>query len=132
LQILLERVRDFWTKLVIGSYSETLTVSPTLFGGYLAELVDIGRSAARLLFGDKFGPLEEGGETIARLLADMTLTEGELLQIHYSSNAGDVVSPWNLVYLPMAIAAPDWKDFCMRYRIEQVRDGPKDDRVREG
>jgi hypothetical protein len=130
LQTLLERVRDFWTNLVIGSYSQTLTVSRTLFGEYLAELVDIGRSAARLLFGDKSVPLEEGGETIARLLADMALTEGELLQIHYSSNAGDFVFPWNLVYLPTAIATPDWKGFWgMRYQIEQVRDGPKDDRL---
>jgi hypothetical protein len=64
LQMLLEQVRDFWTKLVITTYSTKLTPSCVIFKEALTNLIEIGRSAARLLFGDKF-PLEDSGETLA-------------------------------------------------------------------
>lgn len=128
LRKLLARVRDFWTHLVITNYATKLTVTRTTFESYLGELSDIGKSAARLLFGDNYAAQKGTGDVVGQLLTTLDTAEsGTLLQITYSDPAAAAafVFPWNLLYPPDQENGKIEAFWGVRYQIEQVWKGPK-------
>ena len=124
---LLARVRDFWTQLVITTFSSALTVASPTFAEYLKQLRDFGNEAWQLMFGDRYEAQKGAGETLGELLAELRPNEGAHIQITYSGVI-DFIFPWSIVYPPDEGSTIDAFQFWgTRYQIEQVHGGPKSD-----
>ena len=128
---LLADVRDFWTELVITSYASKLTVTRSTYKSYLDGLRRLGIRAWHLLFGDGFAAQAGASETLADLLLGLRPMEKAHIQITYTG-LDDFVFPWSIIYPPDASRDPDPFQFWgARYKLEQVRSGPKSDRLIE-
>ena len=92
IDLLLVKVRDFWTELAINNYSTDLKVTRTTFRKYLGQLKELGIQAWQLLFGDRYADRQGASETIAELLQSLKPNEGAHIQITYS-NADNFVFP---------------------------------------
>ena len=123
---LLVKIRNFWTELVITNYATALSVSAPTFAKYLARLRDLGVEAWTLLFGDGYAAQAGASETIGKLLAGLQLDQGAHIQIVHG-NLRDFIFPWSILYPPTGDqGAVDTLQFLgVRYRIEQVTDGPE-------
>ncbi len=132
LEVLLLKVRDFWTELVITNYSNDLKVTRTTFGKYLSQLKALGIQAWLLLFGNRYAAMQGASETIGDLLNSLKPQEGARVQITYH-NTDNFVFPWSIVYPPDAkVAVVDPFEFWgARYQIEQVTAGPKRDELND-
>ena len=126
LQVLLRRVRDFWTNLAIKSpYAIKLTVSELTWLKSLIELRKIGSDAWVLLFGDAEGGNRSSSEEVGDLLRDLDLATGTLIQVCQDERALDFVFPWALLHPPSPDnSEPDPGQFWgARFQIEQVWHG---------
>src|ERR1043165_9307007 len=145
LSALLAKVRNFWTHLVVNTYSRKLTVSRTTYDSYLKELRGYGMEAWSLLFNIRTSNQEGASERIGQIIAsaDEKLTEvtsllqsndDKTIQISYADDTGDFIFPWSILHPPTAPDEPvdPLRFWGARYRIEQVmNDGPKRDRIDE-
>jgi hypothetical protein len=141
---LLAKVRNFWTHLVVNTYSRKLTVSRTTYDSYLKELRDLGMQAWSLLFDIRTFNQEGASERVGQIIASadqkldevtslLQTTDDKTIQINYVDDTGDFILPWSILYPP---AAPDepvdpLRFWGARYRIEQVTNGPRKDRIDE-
>lgn len=123
---LLERVRDFWTGLVITNYADQLTVTSSTWEKYLRELATLGKEAWRLLFGGRRGTQRGAAETLGDLWTAIDLDEDARIQITYGSGVTDFIFPWSIVYDPSKGRGriDPLLFWGARYQIEQVRKGP--------
>jgi CHAT domain len=125
LEALLARVRDFWTELAIGNYSDKLTVSRTTWNGYLLRMRELGLLSWDLLFGGGEGGNRGASELVGDLLAKIEVDAGTHIQIIYDPDVTDFVFPWNLLYPPEDTREPVDVDrfWGARFQVEQVRKG---------
>jgi hypothetical protein len=134
IESLLERVRDFWTKLVITTYADLLTVAQSTWDENLRELAKLGKEARRLLFGDRAGTQSGAAEVLGSLWTTMALDEDIRIQIAYGSGTTDFIFPWSIVYEPRKRDDTTVDPFLFwgaRYQIEQVRKGPPEESLKE-
>jgi chaperonin GroEL len=130
LRRLLVKVRDFWTDLVITNYAGQLTVTRSTFGQYLGRLRELGLEAWSLLFDTRYADQRGASEALGELLTTLELSEDCHIQITYERTAGDFIFPWAILYPPSDGSAVDPLRFWgARYRIEQVVNGPKLDKL---
>jgi chaperonin GroEL len=123
---ILERVRDFWTDLVLTTYAAQLSVTKSTFQQRLKELADIGMDAWALLFGIRYGSQSGASEAFGDLLANLTLADWTHIQITYSDRDSGFVFPWNIVYPPAENSTIDpFLFWGTRFQIEQVTSGSK-------
>lgn len=141
---LLAKVRNFWTHLVVNTYSRKLTVSRTTYDSYLKDLRDLGMQAWSLLFDIRTFNQEGASERVGQIIAaaDSRLSEvtsllqtadDQTIQINYVDDTGDFIFPWGILYPPSAPDEPvdPLRFWGARYRIEQVTNGPRKDRIDE-
>jgi hypothetical protein len=128
---LLLKVRDFWTKLVVSTYSASLHVTSSTYREYISRLAEIGMDAWSLLFGSRYGDQTGAPERLAEFLGRREQHEEALLQITYTEGATDFVFPWSILYRPMADSetADPLRFWGAQYQIEQVTAGPKSDQL---
>ncbi|PZN93189.1 MAG: hypothetical protein DCF31_13310 [Alphaproteobacteria bacterium] len=117
---LLAAVRNVWTKLVIGTLSDKVTLSAPSYRKACAELAAHGRDAWRLLFGDGRGSQAGTSEAFGTLLAEHPLPPDSVIRITCADAAQGFVFPWTIVCPP---AAPDAEPqfWGLDYRIEIAR-----------
>jgi hypothetical protein len=132
LEMLLRRIRDFWTKLAVTTYANKITPNArSTFKGHNETLVSFGQEAWRLLFGDAVGDRTGASEAVGDLLSRTPFLPGSLIQIVYAPEVIGFVFPWNLVYPPAAeedVAVNDpFRFWGARYQIEQVQEGSLND-----
>jgi hypothetical protein len=126
IQALIEKIREFWTELVITNYAEKISVTPTLFAEYIKRLGSFGQEAWFLLFGRRTGAERGAAESVGELLAEMQPEDGAYIQITHSRHLIDFVFPWNIIYPPSETEDINpFRFWGARYLIEQVREGPK-------
>jgi hypothetical protein len=126
IQALIEKIRDFWTELVITDYAEKISVTQTRFVEYINRLSSFGQEAWFLLFGRRTGAERGAAESVGELLAEMQPDDGAYIQITHSRHLTDFVFPWNIIYPPSeAEEVNPFRFWGARYLIEQVREGPK-------
>ena len=141
---LLAKIRDFWTRLVVTTYSRKLTVSSSTYDTYLKDLRDLGMQAWSLLFDirtfNQEGASERVGQIIAAAdekLAEVTSmlqsNDDKTIQITYADENGDFIFPWSILHPPVAKdeAVDPLRFWGARYRIEQVTNGPRKDKIDE-
>jgi hypothetical protein len=141
---LLAKLRDFWTKLVVTTYSRKLTVSKSTYDTYLKDLRDLGMQAWSLLFDTRTSNQEGASERVGQIVAafDERLTEvasllqtndNKTIQITYADAGADFIFPWSILHPPTARDEPvdPLRFWGARYRIEQVTGGPRRDRIDE-
>jgi chaperonin GroEL len=130
LDILLSRVRDFWTNLVITNYADQLSVTRPTFAKYIDDLAELGMDAWALLFGSRRADKAGAPEKLGELLASLDLGDGCHIQITYFGTAeSNFVFPWSILYPPTDDSAPrePLRFWGARYQIEQVTNGPRTD-----
>lgn len=134
---LLAKVRNFWTHLVVNTYSRKLTVSRTTYDSYLKDLRDLGMQAWSLLFDIRTSNQEGASERVGQILAELTSllqsNDDQTIQITYADDNGDFIFPWSILHPPTAPDEPvdPLRFWGARYRIEQVTNGPRKDRIDE-
>lgn len=141
---LLAKIRDFWTKLVVTTYSRKLTVSKSTYDTYLKDLRDLGIQAWSLLFDIRTSNQQGASERVGQIVAafDERLTEvaslletndNKTIQITYADANADFIFPWSILHPPTAKDEPvdPLRFWGARYRIEQVTGGPRRDRIDE-
>jgi hypothetical protein len=135
LNVLLSRVRDFWSRLVITNYANKLVVSSTTYDSYLRELRDLGIQAWSLLFdtrtADQEGASERIGQILSSIEGEKALDDNNRIQISYAADYGDFIFPWSILHPPVPKDSPvdPLRFWGARYQIEQVTKGPKKDRI---
>ena len=141
---LLAKVRNFWTHLVVNTYSRKLTVSRSTYDTYLKDLRDLGMQAWSLLFDIRTSNQEGASERVGQIIAaaDEKLAEvasllqsndDKTIQITYADENSDFIFPWSILHPPTAKDEPvdPFRFWGARYRIEQVTNGPRKDRIDE-
>lgn len=133
LDALLLKVRNFWTELVIGTYADSLSVSRVGYARNLTELARLGTEAWSLVFGARYGSQAASPEALGELVKGLDFAEGSTIQITCGPAAGNFIFPWNILYAPPVV--PDNVDplafWGARYQIEQVRQGRKEDSLKD-
>jgi hypothetical protein len=126
LEVLLAKVRDFWTRLVITSYASQISVRPPTWKRYLRELFEMGTTAWDLLFGSRTGSQEGASEAVGQLMALTRLADGSHVQITYENGLRDFIFPWSILCPPADHVDP-LSFWGAKYQLEQVWGGASRD-----
>jgi HEAT repeat protein len=129
LEILLTKVRDFWTELSITNYENQLSVTLATWNRYLVRLYELGAEAWEILFGSRGGGQKGASETIGDLLAEMDVVAGTHVQITYEKGITGFVFPWSILYpfTDRGAAVDPFLFWGAKYQIEQVWEGGSHD-----
>ncbi|MCK0198739.1 hypothetical protein MWN34_17715 [Ancylobacter sp. 6x-1] len=97
---LLGEVRRHWTRLVLGTMSNSDGLSEPSFRQTGEALARYGRAAWRLLFGNRTGSQAGAGEAFGALLARHPLPRDAFVRISFSDDALDFAFPWTILTPP--------------------------------
>lgn len=123
LEMLLSRMRSFWTRLVIGKLSARAQLSAQGYKEELGQIVELGGAAWRTLFGDRRGAQSGTPEALGETLRRHPLPFGAPVRVTLASDADAFVFPWAILCPPLRREeVPDPEAIWgLRHRIELTR-----------
>lgn len=123
LELLLRRVRSFWTRLVIGKLGTRTHLSAHGHAEELGRIVELGGAAWRTLFGDRHGAQAGTPEALGEMLRLHPLPDGSPVRVTLANDADAFVFPWAILSPPLhRQGTPDPEVIWgLRHRIELTR-----------